>query len=195
MDWLKKLLNKSPGVPEFRMFPKIPRWSREVIVTEKIDGTNGVVYVSDDLKTVLAGSRSRWLTDDLPDHHGFRKWVQENAELLRGLGPGTHFGEWWGQGIARNYKLKEKRWSLFNVSRWGDGAIRPSVCGVVPILWRGPMDKLDVEQQIMHLRMSGSKAAPGFMKPEGIVIYHVHGNQMFKKTLENDDALKLKVEP
>lgn len=44
-------------MPEFVEFPKIARLSREIIVTEKIDGTNGVIYVGDDGE-VLVGSRS-----------------------------------------------------------------------------------------------------------------------------------------
>jgi hypothetical protein len=36
------------------------------------------------------------------------------------------------------------------------------------------------------LRTYGSHAAPGFMKPEGIVVWHVVGNVGFKKTYEND---------
>jgi hypothetical protein len=38
--------------------------------------------------------------------------------------------------------------------------------------------------------MGGSKAAPGFMKPEGIVVFHVAGNVGFKKTIEKDEEPK-----
>jgi hypothetical protein len=38
--------------------------------------------------------------------------------------------------------------------------------------------------------MGGSKAAPGFMKPEGIVAFHVAGNIAFKKTIEKDEEPK-----
>ncbi len=40
------------------------------------------------------------------------------------------------------------------------------------------------------LRGNGSYAAPGFMKPEGIVIFHVAANMGFKKTLDKDDMPK-----
>jgi len=33
---------------EFQEFPKMARLSREVIITEKIDGTNIQVFISDD---------------------------------------------------------------------------------------------------------------------------------------------------
>jgi hypothetical protein len=32
--------------------------------------------------------------------------------------------------------------------------------------------------------------APGFMKPEGIVVYHIQGNVAFKKTFEKDNTGK-----
>src|SRR5687767_11177216 len=101
---------------EFREFQKIARLNRAVIVTEKIDGTNGCVVVSEDGLTVTAQSRSTIITPQ-NDNFGFAKWVQDNAEELKQLGPGYHYGEWWGCGIQRKYGLDEKRFSLFNVSR------------------------------------------------------------------------------
>jgi hypothetical protein len=173
---------------EFVGFPKIARFSREVIVTEKIDGTNGVVLVGED-GTVRAGSRSRWITPD-DDNHGFARWVHEHADELRGLGVGRHFGEWWGSGIQRGYGLKEKRWSLFNVERWADNPERPACCHVVPVIWRGLFDQIDTGVLLYDLKAGGSVAAPGFMRPEGIVIFHVAGNVGFKRTIERDEEWK-----
>jgi hypothetical protein len=34
--------------------------------------------------------------------------------------------------------------------------------------------------------MTGSLAAPGFLKPEGVVVYHTAGNTLFKATIEDD---------
>jgi hypothetical protein len=34
---------------EFKAFPKISRFSREVVVTEKIDGTNGQIFIGKEL--------------------------------------------------------------------------------------------------------------------------------------------------
>ncbi len=172
----------------FQGFPKIARYSRQVIVTEKIDGTNAQIFITEDLQ-VLAGSRTRWITPE-NDNFGFARWVRGHEEELRALGPGRHFGEWWGQGIQRAYELKEKRFSLFNVERWGDVSVRPTCCHVVPELWRGEMDMLSVEAIMMTLAECGSAAAPGFMRPEGIIIYHAHGNLAFKKTFEKDAAGK-----
>lgn len=173
--------------PEFVAFPKIARWSREVVITEKIDGTNASVIVSDDGAELWAASRSQVISPER-DNFGWARWVQEHREELLKLGPGQHFGEWWGAGIQRQYGLAEKRFSLFNVHRWGDAATRPACCGVVPVLWRGPADDLGVviPNTLDTLRATGSVVAPGFMKPEGIVIFHVAGGHLFKKTLDKD---------
>lgn len=174
--------------PIFEAFPSISRLSRECIVTEKLDGTNAQVVVTED-GNVFAGSRTRWITPE-EDNYGFARWVKEHEEELRvGLGFGQHFGEWWGSGIQRTYGLKEKRFSLFNVSRWTDD-VRPECCGVVPTLYTGIFDTLQIDNQLYMLRDEGSKAAPGFMKPEGIVIYHVPSRQLFKKTLDKNDEHK-----
>lgn len=174
---------------EFTPFPKIARLSRDIVITEKIDGTNAVVYITED-GSIFAGSRTRWIHPD-DDNFGFARWVQEHAAELSQLGPGRHFGEWWGQGIQRGYGLKEKRFSLFNTSRWGDTAARPSCCHVVPVIYRGLFDTSTILQSLIVLSVNGSIACPGFMKPEGVVIYHIAGNLYFKKTIMNDEAPKL----
>ena len=175
---------------DFQAFPKIPRLNRTVIVTEKIDGTNACVVVSDaptfEERIVTAQSRSRIITPE-SDNFGFAAWVKENEATLRQLGPGHHFGEWWGLGIQRGYGLKEKRFSLFNTSRWGKE--RPACCHVVPVLaiWNG---FAAVDQAMAKLRSEGSMAAPGFMQPEGVVAFHEPSNRLFKVTLENDEQPK-----
>lgn len=176
-------------LPEFKEFPKIARLSREIIITEKIDGTNGVIYIGEDGQ-FLAGSRTQWLIQS--DNHGFGSWAAQNQDELMRLGPGTHFGEWWGSGIQRGYGLQkgEKRFSLFNTSRWLDDATRPACCSVVPILFTGLFDTNAIMAQLDRLKVYGSIAAPGFMKPEGVVIFHPQGNVGFKKTLERDEEWK-----
>lgn len=171
---------------DFVPFPSISRLSRDIIVTEKLDGTNASIHITEEGE-ILAGSRTRWITPE-DDNYGFAKWVQANKEDLLTLGPGTHFGEWWGQKIQRAYDLKEKRFSLFNTSRWGE--TRPACCGVVPILYQGPFETDKILEALEDLRVNGSKAAPGFMKPEGVVIFHTAANMMFKKTLEKDESGK-----
>jgi hypothetical protein len=212
----------------FEAFPKIARLSREIVVTEKIDGTNAqvniqprgsftdtelaglsvppLVEIGDML--IFAGSRSRWLTRQT-DNFGFAKWVEEHAQELYGLGIGRHFGEWWGSGIQRGYGLPqgEKRFSLFNSYRWidthqsvpewrmaclvgGKAELAPKCCHVVPMLHTGDFDTTQIKDLLIKLKDDGSAAAPGFMKPEGIIIYHTAARQYFKKTIEKDESPK-----
>jgi hypothetical protein len=193
---------------EFTEFPKMARLSRECIITEKIDGTNAQILITDDGE-IFAGSRSRWITPE-SDNFGFASWVQSHREELLTMPPGRHFGEWWGSGIQRGYGLSkgEKHFSLFNVSRFhlhGDDARHiatedprvfktsielPPCVGLVPVLFRGLFTTSAVEACIDQLRGTGSAAAPGFMKPEGVVCFHVAANVGFKKTLEKDDMPK-----
>ncbi len=191
---------------EFVEFPKIPRLSRDCIITEKIDGTNAQVFIGEDGQ-MLFGSRTRWITPE-QDNYGFARWATEHRDELIKLGPGRHFGEWWGQGIQRNYGLTEKRFSLFNVERWClhgkepkqiptsdpravkmQGVLPPCV-GMVPILVRGIFSTVIAEVALDFLRDYGSQAAPGFRQPEGIIVFHIAGNFGFKKTIDKDEEHK-----
>lgn len=177
----------------FKSFPSLSRLNREIIVTEKIDGTNAQIYVPElpdeaDGKPFLVGSRTRWITPE-DDNHGFARWAYANVDELLRLGPGAHFGEWWGSGIQRAYGLKngEKRFSLFNATRWADD--RPACCGVVPVVWSGLLkdflsEGLDLLEE--KFKQEGSVAAPGFKNPEGVVIYHTKSRELYKYTFDGD---------
>lgn len=189
----KRIQEKATGLPPFEGFPKIARLSRLCLVTEKIDGTNSTVWVDGD-GDVWAASKNRWVTPE-DDNYGFAKWVSEHEDAFRETGDGVYRGEWWGQGIQRNYGLKEKRFSLFNVMRWINNEeernddkqlVRPACCHIVPILMTGMFDEISFAGVMKNLSTTGSLAAPGFMKPEGIVIFHLQGNVGFKKTFEKD---------
>lgn len=193
---------------EFEAFPKMARLSREIVITEKIDGTNAQILITEDGK-FLTGSRKRWITPD-DDNFGFSRWAHDNKDDLMKLGQGRHFGEWWGSGIQRGYGLPkgEKRFSLFNTSRWckhgctplsfptaDPRAVRyqevaPVCCDIVPELYRGTFCEDAWISAIDDLRVNGSVASPGFMKPEGVVVYHIAGNVGFKKTIEKDEHPK-----
>lgn len=171
---------------EFKEFPKMARLSREIVITEKIDGTNAQVYIGED-GTFLTGSRNRWVTP-VDDNFGFAAWAYTNKDELMKLGPGQHFGEWCGSKIQRGYNLKEKRFALFNTHRWGDE--RPACCHVVPVLYQGMFSELAIIEALENLRMNGSRFSPGFMKPEGIVVFHTAANFCFKKTIDKDEVPK-----
>lgn len=206
--------------PEFEPFKKIPRLTREIVITEKIDGTNAQVCIAQAAPgvhipeatarvrrysvnganrceidyAVFAGSRSRWLMPGKKtDNFGFAEWVHDNVEeLVDRLGVGRHFGEWWGQGINRAYGLDHKRFSLFNVSRWSgiNRGSAPECCSVVPILYEGPFLTDSVDRALENLSTYGSFAAPGFPSPEGVIVFHKAGNVLFKKTIEKDEEPK-----
>lgn len=187
---------------EFKAWPKIARLNREVIITEKLDGTNSAVIVTED-GDFGAQSRNRIITPGKStDNYGFAAWALDNKEaLIKALGPGHHYGEWWGSGIARGYGLKngDKRWSLFNISRYAevDFSELPNV-GLVPRiqLYGGlsygevPSYVEDTRVAVEGLRRLGSIAAPGYMNPEGIIVYHTAADTLFKVTLEGDEKPK-----
>lgn len=183
-------MNNVIPLDTFLPFPKIARFSRDIVITEKIDGTNAQIFVDDSSSFIKVGSRTRWLSDK-EDNHGFYRWAMEHREELLKLGPGRHFGEWWGSGIQRGYGLikGDKRFSLFNVGRWNAENV-PSCVSVVPTLFRGLFDSFLIEETLDLLRVNGSAASPGFMKPEGVVIFHTASGGLFKKTLEKDEAPK-----
>lgn len=213
----------------FEEFKKIPRLFRDCTITEKIDGTNGQILIQDVMDAswspagepwinplltierdrryhVWAGSRNRFVYPGKgTDNSGFAAWVLANAEaLFEILGPGRHYGEWWGQGINRGYGLKEKRFSLFNTAKWApilkEHALRadilhptrplPPGLGVVPVLYEGPFKTSEVEDCLFQLRSFGSRAVPNFLDPEGVVVYHHAAGAYFKATIKNDEKPK-----
>lgn len=163
---------------EFEHFPKIPRLKNTLMrITEKIDGTNAQILISDDPNVpIQAGSRNRWIWPNTPedrqkDNYGFAGWVAENEAMLRRLGPGRHFGEWWGQGIGRNYGMAGRVFSLFNVARYAKSGLPEGVpVQLVPVLYEGPVSLSAPAVCRAMLLEEGSRCAPGFHSPEGTVV-------------------------
>lgn len=178
--------------PPFEPYGKTPRWRSQVVVTEKIDGTNSLIQVPESPSLPLAvGSRNRWITPGKgTDNFGFAEWVQNNAELLRRLGPGKHYGEWYGCGIGRGYGLTERRWALFQATRWTNEQLRemglPANVEVVPILTRGEDVAQCTKDAQAWLENEGSAAVPGYVRPEGyIVALAAMGFKPMKYVFEN----------
>lgn len=182
---------------EFTAWPKTPRLFRDIIVTEKIDGTNAGIHITENPElpgtySVQAQSRTRLIFPG-NDNYGFAAWVAENAaQLIELLGPGLHFGEWWGAGIQRRYGLTERRFSLFNTDKLPGGGsyVGSAVVNTVPMLYRGVFSEKWIRHALTELRDHGSFAAPGFMSPEGICVWHSQTRQVSKVTLDNQDAGK-----
>lgn len=197
---------------EFTEWPKTTRLFRDIVVTEKLDGTNSAIrlermdQVSNRLEClgapnhpiavvngigIWAQSRSRLLTIT-DDNFGFARWILDNAEELTTLfDTGIHFGEWWGRGIQRGYGTDHKRFSLFNTfAHQGidDRTDLPIYC--VPVLYEGVFDQAKIEEILTDLRENGSVAVPGFMKPEGICVFHTQSRIVQKVTLDKNDKGK-----
>lgn len=135
-------LGDLPDVPH-RKFPKIPRLENMTyLITEKLDGTNGVIFKHTDENGkyfLKFGSRNKWLTK-YEDNFGFFKFCTENLDLILELPDGTHYGEFIGKGIQRGYNLDYRRFYLFNTHEgWAhiDSLIRP-----VPLLGGGILSSL-----------------------------------------------------
>lgn len=202
----------------FEKWPSIPRLSKErMTITEKIDGTNAcivimpwdvtasvdhklidTVSVDNELYFFAAQSRSRFITPE-NDNFGFAKWAYQNAEnLIRILGVGKHYGEWWGHGIQRGYNMPGKRFSLFNAVRWSEvmSHLLPRTAVeelfTVPLLYTGPVD-WGKPDELLSILSTGSYAAPTFKKPEGIVVYLREANASYKILLQNNDLHKWQV--
>lgn len=162
-------------VVDFVKWPKIQRLEKiNIIATEKLDGTNAQVLLRDGLP-MMVGSRNRWITPGKgTDNFGFANWAYEHEAQLRLLGPGTHYGEWYGCGIGRGYGLLERRWALFNIHRPLPDECKAIGVELVPLLYHRQADLFNgwsiLPEVIEHLKVNGSRAVPGYMKPEGVVL-------------------------
>lgn len=163
-----------------------------ITITEKIHGTNAQILISDDRTRIKAGSRNRWLTAD-HDNYGFARYVDENKEaLIAFLGPGRHYGEWYGAGIGPGYDMKEKRFALFNTFRWlkakEGGATFPPGVDVVPALYVGVYGVEIIADVMAKLKAGGSVLVPGYMKPEGIVVCINESRTLFKSVFDKEET-------
>lgn len=186
---------------EFQGFQKIPRLSRECIITEKIDGTNAFIEVLpapilvEGLFTeptdFIVGSRKRFIKPG-DDNFGFAAWAYKNQEQLKAeLGFGKHFGEWWGAGINKRYPGAPRTFSLFNTSVWQTAKLegKLTLCEVVPVLYQGLFTTTIVEEILAKLAVSKSMVWQDAV-PEGVVVYHTAARTYFKKTLKDDEKGK-----
>lgn len=184
----------SDGI-EFKGYSRTPRLRRNVTITEKLDGTNACVIVTEDGE-VGAQSRKRLIRVG-DDNFGFAAWVEENKDALRTfLGTGYHYGEWWGHGIQRGYGLEkgDRRFSLFNpryTDQLDDAHAQYELenVEVVPILAQGILSDRLVNEALTDLREFGSRAAEA-QNAEGIVVYHEDARQVFKVLLQADHLPK-----
>lgn len=203
---------------EFQAWPKTPRLFREIVITEKVNGTNSAVIIREiheedkpsDLRLaaihrdgryyeVAAQSRNRLIfPGKTTDNYGFAAFIQHNAEALFDLlGAGRHYGEWWGDGIQGQKTISNMRgFALFNTDKHGgmhewlkapDG--RDVLVEPVWEIYRGPFSEERIQRELDELKKNGSYMNPTF-EAEGICVFHTQSRQVYKYTIEGDDAGK-----
>lgn len=224
-------MDDNPFVYTYPGFGKVARLRREVKVTEKIDGTNGLIELADlghideapfelgyheptgsanvmDRDTgqvyhIRAGSRNRWLKKTKQDdNYGFAAWVHENAETLVKLGPGNHYGEWFGRGIQRGYGLSQKYFALFNEKKFGEFILaghQLETLTAVPTLAEDVFSDALIDGALADLAGYGSVIAwvlGGTLNApaEGVIVQHSQNLVRFKVLLEHDDIPKAQVQ-
>lgn len=200
---------------EFQSWPKTPRLFRDIVITEKVDGTNSAIiikeYEHDDeggtvaqvnvdgkLYSVGAQSRNRLIfPGKTTDNHGFARFVEENAErLVELLGEGRHYGEWWGKGIQGRYRVQYKGFALFNTEKhdglytwFSDTSIGDVLVEAMPVLYKGPYSEQRIRETLSELSADGSVVSP-YDDAEGIVVFHTQSRKVYKVTLDNNDKGK-----
>lgn len=206
---------------EFRSWGKTPRLFRDIVITEKIDGTNSAVIIQElgeeadpnalaqvevdgVIYEVGAQSKNRLIfPGKTTDNYNFAQWVQENADLLvNALGVGYHFGEWWGKGIQKRYgDLDYRVFSLFNTRKHEETYFRtPDLNGTpvnvepVPVLYEGQFSEEAIQEVARELLKNGSVAALFAPNPEGLCIYHTQSKQVYKFTFDQNDKGKWEYE-
>ncbi len=164
-------------------FPKIPRVEKvEVIITEKLDGTNALIYI-DDNGDMKFGSRNRWLTED-SDNHGFYTFCMKNKDMLARLGRGYHYGEFIGSGIARQYGFTngERKLYMFD-ARLVDRELGDNI-KVVPILKQATLHDMtglfDLRDYINPSTTVRESTINKDTRMEGVMIFLTHLNKYIK---------------
>ena len=158
---------------DFNKWPKIKRLTNErMVVTEKIDGTNGQFYI-DEEGTIHVGARNGWISVE-KDNMGFAAWIQERKDLILEFFPAGHryYGEFFGHRINRGYGLKEKKFALFNIDIHVPVNLFDAGFTEVPVLYDGPFQD-SIESIIDKLDSEGSVLVPGYNNPEGVIV-HLH---------------------
>lgn len=159
----------------------------QMCITQKIHGTNAHILISEVVEhsgyspeplievdgkfyILKVGSRNRYIFPG-DDNYGFASFVHANKEeFIRKLGNGIHYGEWAGPGINSGEGLTQKTFVLFNHWRFPPERPLPPQTVVVPVIYKGGVDLQWVERSMELLKTQGSYLAPGFMRPEGVVI-------------------------
>lgn len=196
---------------DFKAFEKITAIKKiDMCITQKIHGTNAQIVIleyPEDIEDapewmkavttetvevdgkyyfIRCGSRSRWIYPG-DDNYGFAAFVaQHKEEFIRKLGVGRHFGEWAGPGVNSGEGLAQRMFVLFDHWNFSPERELPPQTTVVPVLYQGQFDLTKIDEVMGDLKTNGSKLAPGFMRPEGVVVTVL--GQRLKKVFEAEET-------
>jgi hypothetical protein len=201
----------------FETFPKIARLKRELVITEKLDGTNACVawfpcitpeeknFAANDpycitleeldgiLHGLYAGSRSRWIAPEGTE--GLAKGC-DNFAFAQFVGNNVDelaklgTGRHFGEWYGRGI---QRNYGLENkrfalFNTARWGKHNPNTPACCEVTTK--IEGLVPDEAIELLRTKGSQHVPGWPTPEGIVIYHSASRTLFKQTLEKDNEGK-----
>ena len=186
-------------------YPKYPKTHRleniNCIISEKVDGTNGLIHGIYDSKTesfkVKFGSRTRYLNPEVKDgdNFGFASFYLPYKKLFKKLFNSLReehsdlcdikiYGEWFGKGIQRGYGLENKYFMPFNkyyAAFLQQGSI-PNI--IEPYIFCECKYNIQESLDAMSLlRANGSYLIPGYDNPEGIIINFRDLDIRFKETI------------
>ena len=189
----------------YNSFPSIERLENiYCIISEKIDGTNGLIEINE--TNVRFGSRNRYISFS-DDNAGFAnffrhyeakledvakdvitKELELNGETLTSCNesyPLRIYGEWFGCGIQRGYGLKDKFFMPFS-SFYGEKLIEYQVPNVITpnIMYTGKFSMEVVGTCMQQLKLNGSGVVKDYKQPEGIVIFFPKYNFRLKETFD-----------
>lgn len=120
---------------EFQPWPKIARLNREITITEKIDGTNAAVIVTEEGE-VAAQSRKNLITPEAePLKEG--DWVQVWAQVH----------EFKSESLA-SVEIKMRHGNTFEVVPHPDAIVRPSAGQAPP--WVKPIEEPTADYAIVR---------------------------------------------
>ena len=176
----------------YSSFPSIERLENiYCIISEKIDGTNGLIEINE--TNVRFGSRNRYISFS-DDNAGFANFFKDYEARFKDAAkdittdesyPLRIYGEWFGCGIQRNYGLKDKLFMPFS-SFYGEKLIEYQVPNVITpnIMYTGKFSMEIVDTCMQQLKLNGSGVVKDYKQPEGIVIFFPKYNFRLKETFD-----------
>jgi len=160
-----------------------------IIITEKMDGTNGCIIIKDGI-IIGVQSRTKLLSID-DDNYGFFAWCAEHAaHIIDVLGDGRHYGEFCGPGINKNrHDLGQRAFFIFNTF------VYPTIpesayIKKIDLIYTGKYSDLEIRKASFYINLRGMRF--GYC-PEGFVVFYEAFGGYIKHITRSTDMRKNKV--